>query len=108
MAAFVITFIGDCSCSHYVAGNGYGNCKKSFRKGGPICYVNEPSTCMDLEVSSRYGNRRYSWEACERGFLTGQTKAKLESRNGMKYEYIFIPNVLEPIIFLKTMVFLAC
>merc|ERR1712018_563901 len=53
---------GGCSCSDYVTSSGYGNCKKKF-KIGPICYVNEPSTCTDL-VESQSTGKRYSWDAC--------------------------------------------
>ena len=52
----------DCSCSNYVTSSGYGNCKKVF-KTGPICYVNEPSSCSDLKKSKSTG-KYYSWEAC--------------------------------------------
>ena len=59
----MLIFVGaSCSCSSYVANSGYGNCKKEF-KNGPICYVNEPSNCKDLQESSSTG-KRYSWLAC--------------------------------------------
>ena len=31
---------------------------------GPICYVNEPSTCSDIRPSHYYPTG-YSWEACD-------------------------------------------
>ena len=53
-----------CSCSSYVDPDyGWGNCQKSYGKG-PICYVNEPSTCTDIVDARSYGPTGYSWEAC--------------------------------------------
>ena len=38
---------GDCSCNELVGKSGYGRCEKEFVVG-PVCYVNQPSTCTDL------------------------------------------------------------
>ena len=56
---------GDCSCSTYVTKKGWGDCRKDLHRKGPICYVNEPSTCNDVRTSKIYNDRRYSWEACQ-------------------------------------------
>merc|ERR1712012_555812 len=53
---------GGCSCSDYIAKNGFGNCQKKY-KNGQICYVNEPSNCKDL-VKSKSTGKRFSWKAC--------------------------------------------
>ena len=58
--------VGNCSCSSYVSESGAGLCRTSYIQG-PICYVNEPSTCGDLHVSSIEDGKRYSWEACKNG-----------------------------------------
>ena len=42
---------------------GYGRCEKDFGKG-PVCYVDETSTCTDLVGSSNEPGKQYSWEAC--------------------------------------------
>merc|ERR1712223_724880 len=61
-----------CTCTSYVAENGYGNCERNYKNKGAICYVNEPSTCTDLMVSKRQNGKRYSWEACSnRFYVTG-------------------------------------
>ena len=60
---------GDCSCSSFVSNYGYGNCQKSYQEKGPICYVNEPSTCNDLEIAKSSTNavgKKYSLEACSK------------------------------------------
>ena len=44
-----------------------GVCKMNWGNQGPICYVNEPSTCKDLMWSEKDKNGKragYSWEAC--------------------------------------------
>merc|ERR1719322_972054 len=56
--------VGNCSCSNYISESGAGLCRTSYIQG-PICYVNEPSTCGDLHVSSIEDGKRYSWEACK-------------------------------------------
>ena len=59
--------IPDCSCQDFVNSNGYGNCKKIFLNG-PICYVNQPSTCNDTEVYTSTDDNKelyYSWLACK-------------------------------------------
>ena len=58
--------VGNCSCSSYISESGAGLCRTSYIQG-PICYVNEPSTCEDLHVSSIENGKRYSWEACKNG-----------------------------------------
>ena len=57
--------MGSCSCSEYVNANGFGNCTKVYGKG-PICYVNKPSNCQDLQRSTTDPDKQYSWEACEK------------------------------------------
>ena len=32
-----------------------------------LCYVNEPSTCSDIQDSEKYSDKRYSYEACKKG-----------------------------------------
>ena len=55
--------VGNCSCNDYVSDLGYGRCEKDFGKG-PVCYVDETSTCTDLVGSSNEPGKQYSWEAC--------------------------------------------
>jgi hypothetical protein len=56
---------GDCTCSGFVhEENGYGMCKRNY-KGRPICYVNEPSSCSDVQTHDSLGPTGYSWEACK-------------------------------------------
>jgi len=50
-----------CMCSDYMYGS-WGNCSKVYGDG-PICYVAEPSNCIDKKFSSKTG-RYYSWNAC--------------------------------------------
>ena len=62
-----------CFCTSYTTRLEYkrgrwravGNCVGKVGKG-PICYVEEPSTCSDLQRSKKYSDKRYSWEACEK------------------------------------------
>ena len=63
--------LDNCDCNEYVSANGYGNCKKVYGKG-PICYVNQPSTCQDLRNSNSDVGKQYSWEACKQ--LPGNIK----------------------------------
>ena len=56
---------GDCSCNNYVSELGYGKCEKDFR-GGPVCYVDQPSACTDVVDSKTEPGKQYSWEACSR------------------------------------------
>ena len=61
----VVLFTGSCSCRDYKLG-GYGNCQKSFTHGsnsGPICFVEEPSTCNDA-IQHPLIEHKVSWEAC--------------------------------------------
>ena len=53
----------ECSCSEEVGARGYGNCHQSYN--GPICYVNEPTTCTDVVNAGGGGRTGYSWEACQ-------------------------------------------
>ena len=55
----------ECSCSSFVGKSGHGNCQKELQTG-PMCYVNEPSTCTDLVDGNQHDTteKRYSWEAC--------------------------------------------
>ena len=50
----------------HITDKGYGNCLKIFGKG-PICYVKEPTTCVDVVNSGSQGPTGYSWLACVRG-----------------------------------------
>ena len=50
----------------HITAQGYGNCLKTFGKG-PICYVKEPTTCVDVVTSGSQGPTGYSWLACVRG-----------------------------------------
>ena len=59
------SILGDCSCNNYVSDLGYGKCEKDFR-GGPVCYVDQPSACTDVADSKTEPGRQYSWEACSR------------------------------------------
>jgi len=54
---------GDCSCNDYLSQHGYGRCQKDHGDG-PICYVNQPSTCTDAVNSTSENGKQYSWEAC--------------------------------------------
>jgi hypothetical protein len=51
----------DCSCRNFVDSAGFGNCELS-NHNGPLCYVNEPSSCTDLVTVVE--GEQYSNEAC--------------------------------------------
>ena len=69
-----VRHIPSCSCSNFVSPyTDHGDCKKAFSKydslsgktfSGPVCFVNEPSTCTDLRMSKNLRGKQYSWEAC--------------------------------------------
>ena len=69
---FFFNFIVDCSCDPDVGllknGKNVGTCGISHRhkdgRYGPICYVNQPSTCKDLTSNNKAPSAQYSWEAC--------------------------------------------
>ena len=52
-----------CTCNDFVDENGYGNCLKEIN-GKNICYVNQPSSCNDLEYSNSAPEKKISAEAC--------------------------------------------
>ena len=56
-----------CSCLDHVNINGYGNCKKAYKRNNKMlsCYVHEPSTCEDVRNSSTDAGLRFSFEACD-------------------------------------------
>jgi len=58
----------NCTCNDFVSSEGFGRCEKDFG-AGPICYVNQPSTCSDVTKSKNKPGQQYSWEAC-RGKLS--------------------------------------
>ena len=58
---------GNCKCTNYVSNNGYGNCSKDYGDKGPLCYVEEPSTCPDVVNSQSEKGKRFSYEACTNG-----------------------------------------
>ena len=59
----------NCSCSNFIDEKGYGNCQKLVpqKRGHPLCYVNEPSSCTDLRPHKQTG-RIFSWKACTSTF----------------------------------------
>ena len=65
----------DCSCNDHVGKNWYGRCRKVYKKG-PVCYVNQPSTCKDLVHSTTEKGEQYSWDACEKS--QGNIESKIE------------------------------
>ena len=69
-------FIEDCSCTEVEAtstGTTYGKCQHDAETNagwwlyGPICYVNEPTTCPEARKyrPSSLNQMIFSWEACE-------------------------------------------
>ena len=68
-------YSGDCSCNSYVSLDGWGDCRRKWTSKNPvvpICYVNMPTTCSDVEVGllgivywNSKGPAGYSWEACQ-------------------------------------------
>merc|ERR1739845_89477 len=52
-----------CACKDLVVASGYGNCQKKWI-GTPICYVELPSSCSDLQPSSYVPEDKWSYEAC--------------------------------------------
>ena len=62
-------FVGTCTCSSLTYAD-YGNCDKTYEGGyansykGPICFVEQPSNCPDLEFHEDMGEF-ISWYACE-------------------------------------------
>ena len=60
---------GNCLCRDYINPGGLGNCKKGMEwrfHGKMVCFVEEPSTCLDL-VS--VGRMPVSADACNKGNL---------------------------------------
>ena len=54
-----------CVCKDLITADGYGNCKKD-----PSCYVEQPSSCNDLELSYTIPGEKWSYQACsEKGFF---------------------------------------
>jgi len=49
-----------------VTASGYGNCQKKYN-GKPLCYVELPSSCNDLQVSHSSPGEKWSLEACSKG-----------------------------------------
>ena len=68
----ILILIADCSCDpkitlRYKDGKEVGACNTIYKnKGGngPICYVNQPSSCKDLVANRNDPSKQYSWEAC--------------------------------------------
>merc|ERR1712051_1133720 len=56
-----------CSCSDFTNENGFGKCKKGHSTfgGSSICYVNLPSSCLDLIQSKTHSGRYLSADACQ-------------------------------------------
>merc|ERR1712051_952964 len=56
-----------CSCSDFTNENGFGKCKKGHSSfgGSSICYVNLPSSCLDLIQSKTHSGRYLSADACQ-------------------------------------------
>ena len=52
-----------CKCDDFVDENGYGNCLKEIN-GKKVCYINQPSSCNDLEHSNSVHKKKISAEAC--------------------------------------------
>ena len=72
----IISPANDCSCNDYLNVEGYGRCLKlqdvgMLSNGRPYCFVNEPSTCSDLNFSN-ISRKRTSYDACLR--FTGIVK----------------------------------
>ena len=68
--SFFFNLLGDCTCKDLINYSGYGNCQGTVdinRGGVPICYVNQPSTCGDLEDSISNPGEKSSAEACPPG-----------------------------------------
>lgn len=59
-----LNILGGCNCKDFINPNGYGNCNKEYKRG-PLCYVNQPSSCTDLMKSGSNKGERVSWQACE-------------------------------------------
>jgi len=72
--------VASCTCSNGVDYNGYGNCDKTYQ-GKTLCYVNEPSTCSDLQETT-FG--QYSFEACS-GTYTPPVDATCTCSEGVDY-----------------------
>ena len=49
-------------------------------ESGPICYVNEPTTCTDVVNQDSVGPTGFSWQACE-----NRPKGKWCSREILHY-----------------------
>ena len=61
---FLILAAADCSCSTFVNRNGYGNCRNISSSFGVRCYVNQPSSCLDLKGSLTDPEKQLSAQAC--------------------------------------------
>ena len=64
-----IIFLDACTCKNLIDANGYGNCqgKKSFSPDyglSEVCYVKQPSGCVDLSDSDTNPGEQTSKDAC--------------------------------------------
>ena len=48
-----------CMCKDMSTADGYGNCQKDLG-----CYVEQPSSCNDLELSYTIPGEKWSYQAC--------------------------------------------
>ena len=60
----IVVESANCSCSDFVDMYGYGNCLRSWA-GRVMCYVTEPSTCIDAIYWPEIG-KNYSYNACSK------------------------------------------
>ena len=51
-----------CACKNLFSGR-WGNCRKKI-EGKPLCYVELPSSCGDLQESVSKAGEKWSFEAC--------------------------------------------
>ena len=74
-----------------MSNTGFGRCEKDFSEG-PICYVNQPSTCRDITKSKHEPGQYYSWEACNEKHFTGEAnQRKTIKRNSFIKSLIIFP-----------------
>jgi len=58
---------GECSCSSFINGAGYGQCRKADAdfEGSPSCYVNMPTSCTDIIRSGTNPGKFLSAQPCQ-------------------------------------------
>lgn len=85
-----------CACLDFVTEFGNGNCQTTSNIGGhndmPVCYVKQPSNCLDLVDSSDAPGNQYSAEACQNGCTVNGLAGDGSKRGSCREDHRCLPN----------------